>query len=490
MELELAILMARWQFAVTTLYHFIFVPITIGLSPILAVMHTLYYVTNNDKYRRMTMFFGKLFLINFALGLVTGITQEFQFGMNWSEYSRYVGDIFGAPLAMEALLAFFLESTFLGLWMFGWKHLPPKLHLLSIWLVAAGTWFSSFFILAANSFMQNPVGYVENAERGRLELESFAQVLANPVLPFMFSHVITASIATAGILVVGVSAYHLLRKNHTGVFVPAILIGLIFTFVGSTSTALIGHAQAQQLMERQPMKLAAMEAHWETTTHAPLTLVSMIDQENQQNTFEIGIPGMLSFLATDEFDAEIKGIKDLQQEFEAEFGPGNYTPDVPVVYWAFRVMVGLGTLMILLSAAGLVMWKLGRFKGGYKDGFTRLWLRVAVPALSFGVLASGAGWLFTEAGRQPWVVYKKMLTVDGISVAVPAWQVITTLVLFTLVYGALAVAEFYLMYKYAVKGPDEPEALPGHEEGELVSRVAAPSGVTATDRPVTPVVHY
>lgn len=490
MELELAIIMARWQFAVTTLYHFIFVPITIGLAPILAVMHTLYYVTNNDKYRRMTVFFGKLFLINFALGLVTGITQEFQFGMNWSEYSRYVGDIFGAPLAMEALLAFFLESTFLGLWMFGWKHLPPKLHLLSIWLVAIGTWFSSFFILAANSFMQNPVGYIENAEKGRLELDSFAEVVTNPVLPFMFSHVITAALATAGILVVGVSAYHLVRKTQNSVFIPAMLIGLIFTFVGSLTTAGIGHAQAQHLMERQPIKLAAAEALWETKVGAPLTLLSIIDQENQRNTFEIGIPGMLSYLATDEMDAEIKGLKDLQAEFEAEFGPGNYIPDVPLVYWSFRVMVGLGLLLILLSGLGLILWKLKKFENGGEGFLARAWLRFAVPSLSFGVIACGAGWLLTEAGRQPWVVYKKMLTVDGVSVAVPSWQVITTLVLFTLVYGALAVAEFYLMYKYAVKGPDEPEALPGHEDGELVSDIAAPKGVTATDRPVTPVVMY
>ena len=330
----------------------------------LAVMHTLYYVTNNDRYRRMTIFFGKLFLINFALGLVTGITQEFQFGMNWSEYSRYVGDIFGAPLAMEALLAFFLESTFLGLWMFGWKHLPPKLHLMCIWLVAAGTWFSSFFILAANSFMQNPVGYIENAEKGRLELDSFAQVVANPVLPFMFSHVITASLATAGILVVGVCAYHLLRKNQSALFSSAMLIGLVFTFVGSVSTAGIGHAQAQQLLERQPMKLAAAEALWETKHSAPLTIISGIDQENQTNTFEVGFPGMLSFLATDKFDAEIPGIKDLQQQFEEELGPGDYIPNVPIVYWSFRVMVALGTLMILLSGLGLILWKMRKFDNG------------------------------------------------------------------------------------------------------------------------------
>ncbi|WP_336250662.1 cytochrome ubiquinol oxidase subunit I [Stomatohabitans albus] len=490
MELELAVLMARWQFAVTTLYHFIFVPITIGLAPILAIMHTLYYVTNNDKYRRMTIFFGKLFLINFALGLVTGITQEFQFGMNWSSYSRYAGDIFGAPLAMEALLAFFLESTFLGLWMFGWKYLPPKLHLMCIWLVAAGTWFSSLFILAANSFMQNPVGYIENAEKGRLELGSFAEVMTNPLLPFMFGHVITAALCTAGVLVVGVSAYHLLRKTQPSLFERAMAIGLIVTFVASLATAGIGHAQAQQLLERQPVKLAAAEAQWKTMVNPPLTLFSVIDTEAQENHFEVGIPGLLSFLATDQFGSEMKGLKDLQQDFEAEFGPGNYLPDVPVVYWSFRVMVGLGTLMILYSAVGLFLWRRKAFADGGDTRITRLWLRFAIPALSFGVLACGAGWLFTEAGRQPWLVYKKLLTVDGISVAVPSWQVITTLSIFTLVYGALAVAEFYLMYKYTVKGPDEPESLPGHEGGELVSDVDGPKGTSATDRPITPVVHY
>lgn len=490
MELELALIMARWQFAVTTLYHFIFVPITIGLSPILAVMHTMYYVTNNDKYRRMTLFFGKLFLINFALGLVTGITQEFQFGMNWSNYSRYTGDIFGAPLAMEALLAFFLESTFLGLWMFGWKHLPPKLHLACIWLVAAGTWFSSLFILAANSFMQNPVGYIENAEKGRLELASFAEVLGNPVLPYMFWHVITASLVSAGMLIIGVSAYHLLKHKNTTLFQTAIGIGLVVTFVASIANMGFGHSQAQHLLERQPAKLAAAEALWDTKAHAPLTLFSNIDQETQENTFEMGIPGLLSFLATDDFSAEIKGLKDLQAEFEAELGPGNYIPDVPLVYWSFRVMVYLGSLMLLLSAVGLWLWRKKYFLNETHGTFTRLWLRISVPALVLGVIATGSGWLFTEAGRQPWVVYKKLLTMDGISISVPAWQVVTTFVLFTLVYGALAVAEFYLMYKYAVKGPDEPESLPGHEDGELVSDIDAPRGTSATDRPVTPVVHY
>lgn len=490
MELELALTMARWQFAVTTVYHFLFVPITIGLSPLIAIMHTFYYVTNNDKYRRMTVLFGKLFLINFALGLVTGITQEFQFGMNWSGYSRYTGDIFGAPLAMEALLAFFLESTFLGLWMFGWKRLPAKLHLACIWLVAAGTWFSALFILAANSFMQNPVGYVENAEKGRLELASFAEVLGNPVLPFMYGHVITASIATAGVLIVGVSAYHLLRKNQTSLFTSAMTIGLVATFLGSVATAGIGHAQAQHLLERMPMKLAAAEAQWETQVGPPLTLFSVIDEENQQNTFEIGIPGMLSFLATNKFDSEMKGIKDLQKDFEAELGPGNYIPDVDLLYWSFRLMVGLGTFMILFSALGLYLARRKAFEKVDDSAVTRMWLKVAIPTLSFGVIAGGAGWVFTEAGRQPWVVYKKLLTADGISVAVPASQVIITFAIFTLVYGALAVAEFYLMYKYATDGPEAPEALPGHEDGELVTTIEVPKGTTATVRPVTPVVNY
>lgn len=313
------LLLARWQFAITTVYHFLFVPLTLGLSILVALMHTQYYRTNNEKYKKMTKFWGKLFLINFAMGVATGIVQEFQFGMNWSEYSRFVGDIFGAPLAIEALAAFFIESTFLGIWIFGWDKLSKKVHLASIWLVAFASNLSAFWILTANSFMQNPQGFVVN--NGRAEMVDFGALLTNPYLWHQFPHVVTAGLTTGAFFVMGISAYHLAKKGKDSeIFKTSFKYGAVVGLIATILVAGIGHAQGQYLVQTQPMKMAAAEAHWETSDPAAFIAIAGIDQENGENSWEIAIPNMLSFLSYNRFSGEVKGINDLQAEYTAQYG--------------------------------------------------------------------------------------------------------------------------------------------------------------------------
>ena len=350
------LLLARWQFAITTVYHFLFVPLTLGLSILIALMHTQYYRTNNEHYKKMTKFWGKLFLINFAMGVATGIVQEFQFGMNWSEYSRFVGDIFGAPLAIEALAAFFIESTFLGVWIFGWDKLPKKIHLASIWLVAFASNLSAFWILTANSFMQNPQGYI--LANGRAEMTDFGALLLNPYLWHQFPHVVTAGLTTAAFFIMGISAYHLAKKQDSSFFRTSFKWGAVVGVIASLLVAGIGHMQGQFLIDVQPMKMAAAEAHWETADPADFIALAGIDQENGQNSWEIAVPNMLSFLSYNSFSGEVRGIHDLQAEYTAQYGEGNYIPQVAPLFWSFRLMVGSGGLMILLALFGLYLaWK-------------------------------------------------------------------------------------------------------------------------------------
>ena len=355
-----ALELARWQFGITTVYHFLFVPLTIGLAPLVAIMQTVAFRTDDERWWRLTKLFGKLLLINFAMGVVTGIVQEFQFGMNWSSYSRFVGDIFGAPLAIEGLAAFFLESTFLGLWIFGWNRMPRRLHLATIWLVAVGTWASAYFILAANSWMQNPVGFRFNEQRGRAELTSILAVLTNPDVGWTFAHTIVASIATAGFFVLAVCAYHLLRRRDVEVFRPVATIGLVAAFAASLTLAFTGHEQAQLKTQLQPMKIAAAEALYETETEASWSVFAIGTLDGSETIFDVRVPYLLSILATNTLDAEVQGINDLQADYEAVYGEGDYVPNIPVAYWTFRIMVGLGTLMIVVSAAGLWLLRRGR----------------------------------------------------------------------------------------------------------------------------------
>ncbi len=450
-----ALSLARWQFGITTVYHFFFVPLTLGLVWAVAIFNTLWVTTGREVYRRLTKFWGKLFLINFAMGVVTGIVQEFQFGMNWAEYSRFVGDIFGAPLAIEALLAFFLESTFLGIWVFGWDVLPKKAHLAAIWLVAVGSNLSALWILIANSFMQHPVGYVLRG--GRAEMNDFWALVANGHVWVQFPHVIAGAMATAGFFMLGISAWHLLRARDAGArdaFGRSFRFAAVYALVASLAVIVVGHGQAQYMVREQPMKMAAAEALWRTENPAGMSLFTWGDEEHKRDVFAVRVPGLLSSLAHNRFTGEVQGIRDLQAEYEQRYGPGDYAPPVMWTYWTFRVMVGAGALMLLLAGwASFAVWR------DRVDASRRLlaWL---VPAIALPYAANTAGWLFTEIGRQPWIVFGLQRTADGVSRAVTGAELLVSLVGFTLLYGALMAADLYLLDKYGKAGlPAEAEGL-------------------------------
>ncbi|WP_161151966.1 cytochrome ubiquinol oxidase subunit I [Pseudonocardia sp. SID8383] len=450
MDLDLA----RWQFAITTVYHFLFVPLTIGLSLLVAGLQTTWYATRDERWLRATKFWGKLFLINFAVGVVTGIVQEFQFGMNWSDYSRFVGDVFGAPLAIEGLLAFFLESTFLGLWIFGWDRLSKGVHLACIWLAATGTVLSAYFILAANSWMQHPVGSAVNPVSGRAELTDFGALLTNSTAVGAFTHTLTACLVTAGMFLGAISAWNLVRGRHPEVFHPSIRVGLWTTLAGSLGVALTGDLQARLMTQQQPMKMATAEALYDTVAPASFSVFTIGSLDGTRELWSLRVPRLLSFLATGTWDGEVEGIHQLQEEAVAAFGPGLYTPDIPLSYWMFRLMIGFGVLAGLLAVTGL--WLTRRSRA------TRRLPRWFGPAAGLGLaaplLANTAGWIFTEAGRQPWVVYGVLRTADGVSPSVGWASVLTSLVVFTLLYGALAVVEVVLLVRAVQAGPPPPAA--------------------------------
>jgi cytochrome bd ubiquinol oxidase subunit I len=457
-----ALTLARWQFGVTTVYHFFFVPLTLGLVWVVALFHTVWYATGQEVYERMTRFWGKLFLINFAMGVVTGIVQEFQFGMNWSQYSRFVGDVFGAPLAIEALLAFFLESTFLGLWIFGWERLPKRAHLLSIWLVAIGANVSALWILIANSFMQQPMGYV--LRNGRAEMQSFWTLITNPHVFVQFPHVITAAMATAAFFMLGISAWQLRRgpsldASERDAFLRSFRFAAVYAIVSTVAVIVVGHGQAQYMVRIQPMKMAAAEALWDSADPAPMSLFTWGNEPERRDVFAVKVPGLLSFLAYNRFSGEVKGIKDLQREYAARYGPGDYVPPVKWTYWTFRGMAGAGVAMLLLAAWSLLEMLRERFESN------RLLLALLVPAIALPYLANSTGWLFTELGRQPWIVFGLQKTADAVSPNVSAGEVLFSLVGFTLLYGVLMAADVYLLAKYAKAGTagamslhDEPAA--------------------------------
>ncbi|MBA2894571.1 cytochrome ubiquinol oxidase subunit I [Nonomuraea soli] len=441
--------LARWQFGITTVYHFLFVPITIGMSLLVALIQTAWFRTGKPAYKRAAKFWGKLLLINFAMGVVTGIVQEFQFGMNWSSYSRFVGDIFGAPLAIEALLAFFLESTFLGLWIFGWDRLSKGLHLMCIWLVAIGTMLSAYFILAANSFMQWPVGFAER--NGRAELTDFAAVLTNKVVLATFPHTIFGAWLSGGVILMAVSAYHLGRKRDLDVFRPSLRLGAWTALISFALVFVSGDTLGKIMTETQPMKMAAAEALYETAQPAPFSLFTIGTLDGTEPIFSLEIPGFLSYLATGSFDGKVEGINDLQAQYEQRFGPGDYRPYIPVTYWGFRLMIGFGALAALVALVLLWVTRKGRLPD-------KPWLwRGAVWAVILPSLAHSFGWIFTEMGRQPWLVFSVMQTPDGVSPAVGSGTVLISLIGFTLLYGALAVVEVGLMIKYGKAGPPPEE---------------------------------
>ncbi|SPF33353.1 cytochrome bd-type quinol oxidase, subunit 1 [Candidatus Desulfosporosinus infrequens] len=454
------LILARLQFAVITSYHFLFVPLTLGLSVLVAMMETWYVRTGNETYKKMTKFWGKLFLINFAMGVVTGLVQEFSFGMNWSEYSRFVGDIFGAPLAIEALVAFFLESTFIGVWVFGWDKLPKKVHALSIWLVAIATNVSALWILIANSFMQEPVGYV--LRNGRAEMTDFIALITNPHVFYQFPHTVLSGFVTAAFFVMGISAYHLLKKNHLDIFHRSFQIAVIFGLISAVAVAGVGHAQAMHLVEVQPMKMAAAEALWNTENPAGLLLYASIDEKGQKNTSEIKIPGLLSFLSHNSFTGEVKGIHELQAADVQQYGPGNYIPQVTSLFWSFRIMLVAGLWLILIPLLGLYYYKSKRLD--QKTWF----LKVLLWTIPIPYIANTVGWYMAEVGRMPWIVYGLQKVEAGVSTSVSVLSILITFSGFTLIYTVLAVADVYLLVKYIKKGPEDDstnESLKGRRKG-------------------------
>ena len=444
-----ALNLSQWQFAITTVYHFFFVPITIGTSFLVAGMQTAWVRTGDEKWLRATKFFGKLFLINFAMGVVTGIVQEFQFGMNWSDYSRFVGDIFGAPLAVEGLLAFFLESTFLGLWIFGWDRLPKKLHLATIWLAATGTLLSAYFILAANSFMQHPVGYVFNPQTQRAEMTDFGEVLLQPLAMITFTHVISTAFLVSGLFVAGISGWLLYKKRSLDVVRSTLKLGSITAIVAFFAVGITGDAQATKMVEIQPMKMAAAEALYETAAPAPFSIFTIGTLDGSEPIFSIDIPHGLSLLATHSWDGEVQGINNLQAQYEQEFGPGDYKPNIPAAYWNFRLMIGFGAIGALIAVYMLWATRKGRIPE------SKWFPRLAMIGIITPLLGASTGWIFTEMGRQPWVVFSLMLTQNGVSPTVSVTQVLISMTVFTLLYGVLAVVEVGLLMRAVKIGPPD-----------------------------------
>jgi cytochrome d ubiquinol oxidase subunit I len=452
------VILSRLQFAITTVYHFFFVPLTLGLGWVVAILETMYLRSGNEVFKRLTKFWGKLFLINFAMGVVTGIVQEFQFGMNWSEYSRYVGDIFGAPLAFEALLAFFLESTFLGIWLFGWEKLSKKVHVAAIWLVAIGSNLSALFILLANGFMQHPVGYV--LRNGRAEMVDFGALITNPRGWYLFWHTISSGFATAAFFILGISAYHILRQKDSDPeqadafkrsFVMAGIIGLIAT----VSVVLSGHTQGIYLREVQPMAAAASEAFFDTDNPADFSAVSIFDPSGKEEKWSLKIPKVLSFLYYFRMEGEVEGINQLQKEYEQKYGPGDYRPSIAIPFWTFRIMVGVGFLMVAVSAYAVFLhWKKWPAK------WTR-WIKWMVLGIALPYIANSCGWILTETARQPWIVTGLLRTQDGVSPLKPG-MILTTLIGYTLLYAVLMVADVYLLVKYAKAGMTEEAEVEGY----------------------------
>ncbi|ROO60067.1 cytochrome bd-I ubiquinol oxidase subunit 1 apoprotein [Micromonospora sp. Llam0] len=462
---------ARWQFGVTTVYHFLFVPLTIGLSLLVAILQTAWHRTGDDRYLKLTKFYGKLFLINFAMGIVTGIVQEFQFGMNWSDYSRFVGDIFGVPLAIEALLAFFLESTFLGLWIFGWGRLPKALHLATIWLASFGSIISAWFILAANSWMQNPVGYRINPDTGRAELTDFIAVLTNKVTLITFPHTLAGCFMVAGALVLAVALWHLVRHPDgpdTPAFRTATKLGAWTTILATAAVIGTGDIQGKIMTQVQPMKMAAAEALYTTESPASFSIVTVGTLDGSREIWTLKIPYLLSWLSTGDPTGEVQGINDLQAQYAAQYGPGSYTPIIPVTYWSFRFMIGFG-----LATAAIALWALWTTRRG-RTPTSRWLLRAGLTLPVLPLLANTFGWIFTEMGRQPWIVFGEMLTRDGVSRSVSLTEVVTSFTAFTLIYATLAVIEVKLLIRYARNGlPDLTDPPPPDDTDD-----------TTTDRPL------
>ena len=446
---DTAVDLARIQFATTALYHFLFVPLTLGLAPLVAVMQTLWHRTGDASWLRLTRFFGTLLLINFAIGVATGLVMEFQFGMNWAVYSNFVGGVFGAPLAIEGLAAFMLEATFLGLWIFGWDRLSPRVHLATIWLAALGTWLSAYFILVANSWMQHPVGY--ELVDGRAELTSIWALLSNGFALRAYLHVLLAGLIFGSSVILGVSCWHLLRGRNVDLFRKSVKLALIVAVPMTFLQLIVGNRFGEAVTSAQSMKIAASEAQWDTCQPCSFSLFQIggFTEDDQTPSFSIQVPRLLSYMATGSFKGEVKGLTELQSQEESAFGPGNYMPNVRVIYWSMRAMAYTGMLMFLVAAVGAWLYRKRKLEQA------RWFLWAAVVSIALPYVAATAGWVLTEMGRQPWIVQGLLKTEDAVSPTVSAWTVGVSLGVFAGLYGILALVDFVLMRRYARVDPPD-----------------------------------
>jgi cytochrome d ubiquinol oxidase subunit I len=442
--------LARGQFATTSIYHFLFVPLTLGLGPLVAIMQTIWYRTGNEAWLRLTRFFGTLLLINIAIAVATGLVQEFEFGMNWSVYSRYVGNVFGAPLAIEGLAAFMLESTFLGLWIFGWNRLSPRVHLATIWIVVAGSWASGYFILVANSWMQHPVGY--KVVNGQAQLTSVWALFSNGFALRAFVHTMLAGLIFGSLIMLGICCWHFLRGRDVELFRRAAKLALIVAVPVTLLQLVVGNRFGEAVTSAQGMKIAASEAQWNTCQPCSFSLFQIggFSEQDETPSFSITVPKILSYMATGSFDGQVQGLNQLQQQEQKKYGPGNYMPNVEVIYWSMRVMAFAGVLMFLLAALGAwLYWK-------QKLVHARWFLWTAIVAMALPYIAATAGWLLTEMGRQPWIVQGLLLTSKANSPSVSTTWLGISLAFFITLYVALGVVDFVLMRRYARLDPADP----------------------------------
>ena len=446
--------LARFQFAMTTVFHFFFVPFSIGMALVTAIMETMYVRTKDEMYKKMTKFWGRIFLLSFAVGVVTGIIQEFQFGMNWSNYSRFMGDIFGAPLAIEALLAFFMESTFIGLWMFTWDRFKPAAHAALIWFVWLGTTLSAIWILSANSFMQHPTGFAINEATGRVKLVNFMAVIGNPQLWVEFPHVVFGAFVTAAFAVAGMSAWRILRHDHVDFYKKSMRIGLTVGLIASIGVVFVGDLQTRFMMNDQPMKFAATEGIYkDTKSPASWAVVELINTKDHTVKGNIEIPYLLSLLSYHRTTGAVKGMDTVNKELEKKYGADkNYYVPVKTLFWSFRVMAGIGTGLIIGSAA--VLW----FSRKKKDTIeNKRWLLYVTGfALWMPFIANTAGWFITELGRYPWVVYGLYTIADAVSPTTTVGQLLFTNIVYFLIFTLLGGVMIYYSHRVLVNGPDGP----------------------------------
>jgi cytochrome bd ubiquinol oxidase subunit I len=441
--------LARVQFATTSLYHFLFVPLTLGLAPLVATMQTIWYRGGDEAWLRLARFFGTLMLINFAIGVATGLVQEFQFGMNWSIYSEFVGDVFGAPLAIEGLAAFMLESTFLGLWIFGWDRLSKRIHLACVWLFALGTWLSAFFIIVANSWMQRPVG--SDLVDGRAELTNVWELLSNRFAIWAYIHVLLVGLTTGAALIFGVACWHLLRGRNEELFRHAAKLALIVGVPISLVNLGVGSHLGVVITDYQPMKIASTEAQWDTCQPCAFSLFQIggFTEDDQTPSFSIQIPHLLSLLATDSWNGEVQGMTPLQTSERRQYGSGNYIPPVRATYWSMRIMAYAGSLVFLVLAICAFFLR----RGTLERKRWLLWAGVLTIPLPY--VAALAGWVLSELGRQPWIVWGLLRTADANSPSVSTTTIAFSLAVFGVLYLVLTVLNFALLRRYARFDPPD-----------------------------------